>query len=371
LRIAFTHAFCWPEVRRGAERFIQELGAALVERGHEVTVLSSGWDATESELDGVRTVRIKRHREAGWGHEADFARRIMPRLVTGRFDVVHSMGRRDATANIRTARLHPRRRTVFTDLGLPLRSFWDAHPIEGRFVERVVAGIDVYSCMSRYALQCLETDYGRSDGVVMPGGVDLRAFHPAPARAAQPTLLFSGALDEPRKGTMTLLEALPRIAEAVPEVRLQLSGPGDPSAFLAAAPRAAVERTEVLGTGDAKAQHERYGRAWATCLPSTGDSFGMALIESLACGTPLMVSTDAAPQELVDEGRTGTLCTAFDVESVAAASIRALELARDDGTVDRCRASAERYDWRAGLAPWAERLYSSREIPPPDDRPFG
>ena len=41
VRIAFTHAFCWPEVRRGAERFTQELGAALVERGHEVTILSA------------------------------------------------------------------------------------------------------------------------------------------------------------------------------------------------------------------------------------------------------------------------------------------------------------------------------------------
>ena len=43
MRVAFTHAFCWPEVRRGAERFIQELGAALVERGHEVTILSAAW----------------------------------------------------------------------------------------------------------------------------------------------------------------------------------------------------------------------------------------------------------------------------------------------------------------------------------------
>jgi glycosyltransferase involved in cell wall biosynthesis len=371
LRIAFTHAFCWPEVRRGAERFIQEMGAALVERGHEVTVLSSGWDATDSELDGVRTVRIKRHREHGWGHEADFGRRVMPRLAAGRFDVVHSMGRRDAVANIRTARLHPRRRTVFTDLGLPLHSFWDDHPIEARFVDRVVAGIDVYSCMSRYALRCLETDYGRTDGVVMPGGVDLAAFAPAERRAEQPTLLFSGALDEPRKGTMTLLEALPRIAEVVPDVRLQLSGPGDPSAFLAAAPPEAVERTEVLGVGDAKTQHERYGRAWATCLPSTGDSFGMALIESLACGTPLMVSTDAAPQELVDAGRTGTLCQAFDVESVADACIRVLGLSRDPATVERCRSFARRYDWREGMAPWAERLYTSRQIPPEHERPFG
>ena len=91
MRIAFTHAFCWPEVRRGAERFTQELGAALVRRGHEVTILSAGWEPTTDELDGVRTVRLQRRRSDGLGHEADFGRRLLPLLLRGQFDVVHSM----------------------------------------------------------------------------------------------------------------------------------------------------------------------------------------------------------------------------------------------------------------------------------------
>jgi phosphatidylinositol alpha-mannosyltransferase len=371
MRIAFTHAFCWPEVRRGAERFIQELGAALVERGHEVTILSAGWEPGTTELDGVRTVRLRRRREDGWGHEADFARRVLPRLVTGRYDAVHSMGRRDARASIRAARLHPARRTVITDLGLPSTEWWDQFPIEAKVVRAVVRGIDVYSCMSRYALGYLGRDYGRHDGVVVPGGVDLGEFAPAAAREDRPTLLYSGALDEPRKGIATLLEALPLIAAAVPDVRLQLSGPGDPAPFLAAAPAGAVARTEVLGAGDPALQHERYGRAWATCLPSVSDSFGMALIESLACGTPLVVSTDGAPQELVDEGATGAICTPFDARSVADACLRALRLAQADGTVDACRATARRFDWRAGVAPWAERLYEHGGPADPQDRPYG
>ena len=67
-------------------------------------------------------------------------------------------------------------------------------------------------------------------------------------------------------------------------------------------------RRRVSGSGcsasaTADRQHERYGRAWVTCLPSTHDSFGMALLESLACGTPLVATTDSAPQELVARGR--------------------------------------------------------------------
>jgi glycosyltransferase involved in cell wall biosynthesis len=364
VRIAFTHAFCWPEVRRGAERFVQELGAALARRGHEVTFLSAAWDPTDSVLDGVRTIRLKRRREDGWGHEADFARRVLPRLVTGRYDVVHSMGRRDALASIRAARLHPSRRTVITDLGLPSRDFWSHHPSESPIVERVIDGIDVYGCMSQFALELLEHDYGRADGVITPGGVDLDAFAPADARAPQPTLLLSGAFTEPRKGAATVLAALPLIAEHEPDVQLWLSGPGDPDELLAAAPPGARARTTCLGVGGADEQQERYGRAWATVLPSTDDSFGMALIESHACGTPIVVSTQGAPRELVTEGVTGELCDPHDHEGFAAAALRALALARRPDTVATCREAAARFSWDREIAPLCERLYQGGAAAP-------
>jgi glycosyltransferase involved in cell wall biosynthesis len=365
VRIAFTHAFCWPEVRRGAERFVQELGAALVRRGHEVTFLSSAWEPGETVLDGVRTVRLRRRREDGWGHEADFGRRVLPHLVLGRYDVVHSMGRRDALASVRAARLHPKRRTVITDLGLPSREFWSQMPNEARVVEAVIRGIDVYGCMSRFALDFLERDYGRPDGVVTPGGVDLDAFHPAEARDPRPTLMLSGAFTEPRKGAATVLAALPIIARSEPEVQLWLSGPGDATALLAAAPPEARARTTVLGVGAADEQQGRYGRAWATVLPSTDDSFGMALIESHACGTPIVVSTHGAPHELVDVGSTGELCEPHDPEGFAAACGRAFELARRSDTVAACRRAAARFSWDGAVAPLCEALYVGRAVPTP------
>lgn len=364
MRIAFTHAYCWPEVRRGAERFIQELGAALAARGHDVTILSSAWDATTTELDGARTVRLRRRHQDPYAHEADFGRRVLPRLLAGRYDAVHSMGRRDALASIRAARAHPRRRTVITDLGLPSREYWMPMGKEAKVVEAVVRRIHVYSCMSRYALEYLERDYGRTDGVVVPGGVDLATFRPG-TRASTPTLLFSGALDEPRKGLATLLAALPLVAEAEPDVRLLLSGPGDPSPVLADAPTAAVGRTDVLGPGESNRQHERYASAWATCLPSVADSFGMALAESLACGTPIVVSTDGAPKELVEEGSNGELCEPSDAEGLAKACIRALALARRPETAERCRSSVRRFDWQDGLAPLVESLYAGSSASPP------
>jgi phosphatidyl-myo-inositol alpha-mannosyltransferase len=359
VRIALTHAYSWPEVRRGAERFLPGLAAALARRGHEVVLYSAGSEAGTEYRNGFRTTRVKRRVSHPNRHEALFGLELLPRLAAGRFDVVHSLGRHDALASIRAARVHPGRRTLITDLGLPTPSWWaEQGPRQARAVEKVVRGIDVYTCMSRCAVEYLERNYGRSDGKVVPGGLGLDQFAPAPEREPRPTILFSGAITEPRKGVSVLLEALPRIAEEEPEVELWLSGPGDPEPFLAAAPPGARERTRALGLGDAGAQPERYGRAWVTCLPSTHDSFGMVLVESLACGTPVATTNHSAPKEVVDEGVTGELCEPEDPADLARACLRAIELTRRPGTVEACRASAEPYDWDRGLAPLVERLYS-------------
>jgi glycosyltransferase involved in cell wall biosynthesis len=360
VRIALTHALCWPEVRRGAERFIPELGAALTRRGHNVVHFSSAWKRGETVERGVRTVRLRRRFAGEYRHEADFGLRLLPHLAAGRFDAVHSLGRYDALASILAAGLRgDRRRTVITDLGLPDPDYWAAQGfVQATAASQVVAHIDVYSGMSQTAVDYLARNYGRGDGVVIPGGVSLGAFLPAARRTRNPTILFSGVITERRKGVPILLAALPLIAAAEPAVELWLSGPGDPSAFLAEAPAESRDRTRLLGVGERDRQHERYGRAWITSLPSMHDSFGMALVESLACGTPIITSTHGAPKELVTEGVTGELCAPEDPQSLADACLRGFELARRSDTVTACRASAEPFDWDRGLAPLCERIYA-------------
>ena len=365
MRIALTHAYCWPEVRRGAERFIPMLAAALARRGHEVVHYSAAWSPERTQENAVTNVKLRRRFRNQVRHEADFGRRLLPRLAAERFDAVHSLGRHDALASIRAARLRPGRRTVITDLGLPNPRSWSfVGRREVRVVARVVRRIDVYSAMSVCAIEYLARHYGRENGVVVPGGVDLETFAPALEREPRPTMLFSGDIAERRKGVPVLLAALPLIAEREPDVELWLSGPGDAEPFLAEATPEARERTRLLGLGDERRQHERYGQAWITCLPSVKDSFGMALVESLACGTPIVATTDSAPKELVRDGVTGELCEPESPESLAEACLRAFALTRDPRTATACRDSARPYGWDEGLAPLCEALYRGDADPP-------
>lgn len=356
MRIAYTHSFCWPEVRRGAERLVAELSKAVAALGHDVTVFSSAYAHGRSREDGVNVVRFRRWRDEVFAAETDFGMRVLPDLMARRFDVVHSFGRRDGVASIRAAKLHHRRVTVHTDIGNPSRSWWATKGKEARYAERVIRDVDVYGCMSKYSLGVLAADYGR-EGAVIPGGVDLRTFVPASARTPNPTILYSGTLIEPRKGVADLLAALPLVAAEVPDVRLLLSGPGDAGPLLQAASPAARARTDVLGAGTIDEQPDRYGRAWACALPSQHDTFGLVLIESLACGTPVVAANNAALPELVSPGVTGALCEYRDPVSIARACVDAIELARHHGTADACRESAAPYDWSTAIAPRCVELY--------------
>jgi phosphatidylinositol alpha-mannosyltransferase len=355
LRVALTHAFCWPEVRRGGERYLHELAGSLARRGHDVTVIAGARRPGISNMDGYRVVRLPRGRpDDTFAAERRFARVLAPLLAARSFDVVHSLGPRDAAAALRSAHRHPARRSVYTCLGLPIRRSIEGRS-DGRAHIEVINHVDVYGCLSRFAQDCLPNDFGRR-GAITPGGVRLDRFRPTGERSERPTLLFSGAIDEPRKNVAVLLEAVAIVARTEPDVRLWLSGPGDATALLQAAPAAARERTEVLPLGTPDDQPDRYSAAWATVYATRFEAFGLTVVESLACGTPVVVSDHASLPELV-EPQVGAVATVDDAASLAAACVEALGLSGQGDIRDRCREAAARHDWDTAVAPKIEALY--------------
>ncbi len=362
MRIALTHPHSWPEVRRGAERMIVEKARSLAAAGHDVTVLTAGSEPVDEVREGYRLVRFRQRHPAGAAHQRWFGRRVLLPLARGGFDAVHSLAPHDAAASIHAARLRrlvrrPAHRTVYEDLGNPYReTVLGSHERRARL--RVVADVDVYACMSEFSRRMLERDFDRA-GTVIPGGVRTTDFAPMD-RHEQPTILFSGALDRPEKHVALLLEAVALLAGTRPDVRLQLSGPGDVAPLLQAAPAAARQRTEVLDLGDPDGQAERYARAWVTCLPTQWDSFGLVIVESLAAGTPGVVGDAGAPSELVTP-ETGRRTEPFTAEALAESLDQALDMAKDPDTVAACRALAERYDWDAAITPLLVSLYGARD----------
>jgi phosphatidyl-myo-inositol alpha-mannosyltransferase len=357
LRIVLTHVYAWPEVRRGGERYLHEIASGLKAAGHDVAIVSTAPSPSRATIEGVE-VRYLRRRHAMRGRfkeqtdEVNFAVDALARMAFRHYDVWHALGTADAAAAAMAGRVR-RGRSVFTDLGISARS-WRRYRPDERLYGYVIKRVDDYICLSDAARRSVLADYGR-DAHVLGGGVDLASFAPGRERSEKPSLLFTSDVAEPRKNFPLLLDAIGVLAGRGVDVELWVAGPGDPAPALAAAPASARAAVRPLGVGALADLPSLYSRAWATVLPSYGEAFGIVVVESLACGTPVVTLDDAGPAELVAPGTGATAAATPD--ALATAIERALQLARDPGTRERCRAAAEPHDWRTGVVPRLERIY--------------
>jgi glycosyltransferase involved in cell wall biosynthesis len=337
--VTFLNPTYWPEVARGSERYIDDLGRGLRERGWRPRLVTSHPERLgDSVEDGLPVRRVRRApgetrlRRLGfddfWTHvpalEVELRRR-------GTDDLVHAFYPTDGVAAGRWTR-RTGRPSILSITGIPnplIRVRRDAVPLAARHVSAVTA-------LSAWARDGLWWRYGIEARVLYPS-VDLGAFSPG-ERTAEPTIFCAATADVARKRVPLLVRAFARVRRAHPTARLVLVRPRSPSL---AAELEAHDGVTLVSPGPG-AMRELYASAWVSALPSVGEAFGIVLIESLACGTPVVGTDAGAFGEIVDAPEVGRLFDG-DEEALAAALLEALELATDPRTAGRCRARAERF----------------------------
>ncbi|MEV7596904.1 glycosyltransferase family 4 protein [Kitasatospora sp. NPDC089797] len=194
---------------------------------------------------------------------------------------------------------------------------------------------------------------GRRGALQIPPGVDTDRFTPGPPAARRPpTVLYVGRMDRTSawKGVPVLLRAFAQLAD-LPGARLRLVGDGDARPELRAeADRLGLaDRVEFTGALTGPALVAELQQAALLVLPSlsAAESFGMTLIEAMACATPVVGSRVGGIPYVVDDGVTGLLVAPGDERALAAACRRLLT---DPRTADRFgtagrRHVAEHYAW--------------------------
>jgi glycosyltransferase involved in cell wall biosynthesis len=196
-------------------------------------------------------------------------------------------------------------------VGIPFR------PVHPRLIEREEAEYreaDAITVPSRFAASSFAA-YGidMAKVAVVPFGVDLEHFSPRVPRDPAFRVLFVGQLSV-RKGIGYLAKAF-RIA-ALPGAKLVFVGSttGETKTLLGDNPPAHVEFTGPLSRDEVAAQ---MSRASVLVLPSIEEGLAMVQAQALACGCPVIATTNSGAEDLFDNGREGFIVPARDPEAIA------------------------------------------------------
>ena len=168
---------------------------------------------------------------------------------------------------------------------------------------------------------------------VIPNGVDTAVFNPGDRAAARAGLglpadalivLFAArsVTTSEFKGFETLEAALPAIAAGCAGRELLLVALGA-EGHDARVGGARVHFVPFVDDPASVAEH--YRAADIYLHPSRAESFGLAVLEAMACGTPVVASDVGGIPEIVEDGVSGLLVPVGDPAALAAAAVRLLE----------------------------------------------
>ena len=177
--------------------------------------------------------------------------------------------------------------------------------------------------------------------VLLPNALHREQFAPGPRSAAltaryglgdSPVIMTMSRLgdDYQLKGFERVIRLLPRVDEAVPDIRYVICGGGPKEAALQAIAAEVGVSDRIVFTGyvDEFEKAEHYRLADTFVMPSTGEGFGFVFTEAMACGIPVVGSSRDGGMEALRGGKLGRAVDPLDADALLNAVVAALATPR-------------------------------------------
>lgn len=341
----------------GSPKYVLRLGSALEELGHKVDYLFvedvPNWLRDRRLLYGSFPAQVARH------------------ALRGRHDVIHvASGDSAAIGPLALAykrrpwvlinqvlgmeHLHWKELKQFSEDGggrLTLRHRLLYGGVRLRQVEVSIRSSDAVMCLCRQDEQfILDRGWRPPERVaVVPPGVDQIFLDSSRANLLSPTIFFLGTWT-PRKGVVELVDAFARVVAKIPAARLVVAGAHQPAdAVLADFPTLLRGAVNVLPTiPDPPIKLIELMQASSVgVLPSHYEGFGMAFLEMMAIGLPVVGTATGGMADLIHEGEDGFLVPRREPARLAEALLRVLiDADKRRHLADGAHRTAKAFTWR-------------------------
>ena len=345
----------------GLRTALHHLGAGYVARGHQVVLVVPGPRGTDERLaTGVRRIALPAPKLPGTGGYRAVdpwrVRRLLERLRPDALEVsdrltLRGLGVWAARRGIPSAVIsHERLDRLLTQFGLPAPA---ARAFADRANSRMAAHYDMVVCTTGFARAEFDR-IGAANVLRVPLGVDLTAFSPTRRDAglrgrlsdgADTLLVHCGRLSA-EKHVERSVDTVELLAVAGRRVRLVVAGDGPRRAALQR--RARGLPVTFLGFVPEQAAVARLlASADVSLAPGPHETFGLAALEALASGTPVVVSRSSALAEIVRPRGVVKACGAVVADDPAAfaGAVGGLLAVEEAKRRAAARARAEDFTW--------------------------
>ncbi len=351
MKIGIACPYSW-DVPGGVQQHIRDLAEALIDEGHEVSVISPADDDTPLPPYVVGAGRAVPVPYNGSVARLSFGflsvSRVRRWIRDGAFDVLHVHEPEIPSLSLLACWVAsgPIVATVHTAIPRS-RILLVTYPVVRTGMEKINGRIAV----SEAARTTLVEHIG-GDAVVIPNGVATRRYRKADPLPGWPgpggAIGFLGRLDEPRKGLSVLLKAFEILGPQRPGLRLLIAGPAaDAEEVLHRLPAGLRDRVVLLGQVSEDDKVRVLHSVDVFCSPNTGgESFGIVTAEAMAAGVPIVASDIDAFRQVLRDGEAGELFATGDAADLARAAGRLLDdPARQARLSAAALAAVADYDW--------------------------
>jgi glycosyltransferase involved in cell wall biosynthesis len=235
-------------------------------------------------------------------------------------------------------------------------------PLTTKLHERTVRGCQCLIAITNQVKELYKNLLKQEEVRVIPFGVDTEKFKPMREDGLSDVkeILYVGSL-YPIKGLEYLVQATALVAKRWKDVRLRIVGSGPEENRL----RSLVDELKIRGKVifEGFVQHEDIVHYYQHCnifaYTTLGEPFGKSIVESMACGKPVITSNIGGPSEIIESGKTGFLVPPTEPEAIAEKILLLLEdSARMRQMGEAARTAAESYSWEK-VAELYHKLYKT------------